>query len=499
MSPDLFETAHLPAKGKLQKWFSGRRIRLPSLSLHFSERRLFLILVDLLIINGSLLLTLSARPDAQFILINTSQWLWFIVLSGLWLAIGVSLNIYDLAQATRSIESLWWAGSAALLTSSIYLFVPYITPTFPERRIHVLVFVVLSTLGIIAWRTLYARVFVQPVFQQRVLVVGAGCSGRMLAQTIFEMNRGHRNPSHSIGYHIIGFVDDDNAKQNSLVENIPVLGNRYNLVQLNRELRPKEIIVAITDAQTIRAELFQAIQDCREMGTSITTMTAVYERLTNRVPLQHAGYNLYVVTPLSQPDAHRFYLLLRRAFDILVGLLGCGLLLCVIPFVWLINRVSSPGPLFYRQQRVGRGGRPFTLIKFRSMIVDAEKHTGAVWATAADKRITPFGRFLRKTRLDELPQCWNVLCGEMSLIGPRPERPELVASLAHEIPFYRLRHAVKPGLTGWAQVKYRYGASVEDAQIKLQYDLYYIKHEGPFLDLLILLKTIRVVLGFMGR
>jgi lipopolysaccharide/colanic/teichoic acid biosynthesis glycosyltransferase len=148
---------------------------------------------------------------------------------------------------------------------------------------------------------------------------------------------------------------------------------------------------------------------------------------------------------------------------------------------------------------VGQGGRVFGVVKFRSMVVNAEEHTGVVWATENDGRVTPVGRLLRKTRLDESPQFWNVVKGDMGLIGPRPERPEFITQLAQQIPFYRVRHAVKPGITGWAQVKYRYGASVHDALVKLQYDLYYIKHQGFYLDLLILLKTVQVVLGLKGR
>jgi lipopolysaccharide/colanic/teichoic acid biosynthesis glycosyltransferase len=155
--------------------------------------------------------------------------------------------------------------------------------------------------------------------------------------------------------------------------------------------------------------------------------------------------------------------------------------------------------VFYRQQRVGKGGEYFDIIKFRSMVMNAEQGTGAVWARQNDSRITPVGNFLRKTRLDELPQFWNVLKGDMTLIGPRPERPEIITQLTEDIPYFGLRHAVKPGITGWAQVNYRYGASVEDSFTKLQYDLYYLKHLGPFIDLAVFLKTIQVIFGLKGR
>jgi exopolysaccharide biosynthesis polyprenyl glycosylphosphotransferase len=175
-----------------------------------------------------------------------------------------------------------------------------------------------------------------------------------------------------------------------------------------------------------------------------------------------------------------------------------GLLLCLpfIPFIMLAVRLSSPGPIFFRQSRVGRHGRPFSLIKFRTMRDDAEAD-GAIWATANDSRVTPLGRFLRKSRLDEIPQLWNVLKGEMSFVGPRPERPEFVGWLAKEIPFYELRHMVRPGITGWAQVRYHYGASLEEAKRKLEYDLYYVKHLSLGLDLLIMFETIKIIM--LGR
>jgi lipopolysaccharide/colanic/teichoic acid biosynthesis glycosyltransferase len=184
--------------------------------------------------------------------------------------------------------------------------------------------------------------------------------------------------------------------------------------------------------------------------------------------------------------------------DIVAGALGLAAMGVCVPFVAAFNALACPGPLFYRQTRVGWGGREFEMLKFRSMIPDAEAAEGAVWACAGDARVTPIGRFMRKTRLDELPQMWNVLKGEMSVIGPRPERPEFVEELAQALPFYRARHAVRPGITGWAQVRFNYGNSVEDAKVKLEYDIYYVKHVGPFLDLRIALQTVWVMLGLRG-
>ncbi len=492
--------AHSRSAAEVPRKAGKRRISLPSLGLRFSERKLLLLFFDVISVNAALYLALTVRPDVEMTRgIIVHQFLWFITVSGIWITMGVILNVYDLARAANGLRSAWVASGAALLTGLIYLFIPFITPELPGRRLEALVFPLLASMGVAAWRIIYAQVFVQPVFQQRALVIGAGWSGQTLARALTNINERGGENSAGIGYQLLGFIDDDERKQGLSVEGIPVLGTRRDLVELVRQLKPDELIVAITNPQQIHMELFQAILDCREMGIPITTMATLYEELTGRVPVEHAGRNLHVVMPLNEPAVHRLYMLVRRIIDLLAGVFGCILTGLIAPIIWLANRFTSPGPLFYRQARVGRSGRTFMLIKFRSMVVDAEKEMGAVWASEADRRVTPVGRILRKTRLDELPQFCNVLKGEMTLIGPRPERPEFVAQLDQQIPFYRVRHAVKPGLTGWAQVKYRYGASVNDALIKLQYDLYYIKHQGPYLDLLILLKTIQVILGLKGR
>ena len=469
-------------------------------SLQFSERKILLAVGDLLALFFSLGLYLYFEFGfLQAIKADAWQWYWFLILALLWFLVGALLNVYDLAKAASAMHSMWAAGAAALLTSGVYLFIPYLTPSLPERRLYMMFFPVLAGLGVSAWRLVYVTVFTQPTFHLRALVVGAGWSGRTLARAIAETGDGNGNPYRGTGYQLLGFIDDDPAKRHLEIEGVPVLGDRHDLVRLVRQLQPDELIVAITHSQLIHAELFQAIVDCRELGVSVTTMTNLYERMTGRVPVEHAGRDLHVVFSLERPAGLRIYLAFRRIFEIGVALVGVGLLAILIPVIWLANRLTDPGDVFYRQVRVGRAGENFEILKFRSMVMDAEKHSGAVWAGENDPRITPVGRFLRKTRLDEIPQFWNVLRGEMSLIGPRPERPEFVAELAKEIPFYRARHAVTPGITGWAQVKYRYGASESDSLIKLQYDLYYIKHQGPYLDFLILVKTIQVILGFKGR
>jgi len=358
----------------------------------------------------------------------------------------------------------------------------------------------MATASIILWRVTYAKVFVQPTFRCSLLVVGAAWASRTLAQAVAKGNGSPGNPYHGTGYQTLGFVDDDPRKVGQEIEGLPVLGGRGDLLRLVRELHPCELVVAITDLGGVHPDLFRAILACcSELGVLVTTMPDLYERMTGRLPVAHVGRNLHAVLPLDRPALYRLYQGVRRLIEILIALLGCLLTLLVAPFLWLADRIASPGALFYTQQRVGQRGRVFRIAKFRSMVVDAERRSGAVWAREHDDRVTPVGRFLRRTRLDEIPQFWNVLRGDMRIIGPRPERPEFVQQLSAQVPYYRLRHMVKPGLTGWAQVMYRYGASVEDATVKLEHDLYYIKHQSLYLDALILIRTIRTVLRMQGH
>ena len=468
-------------------------------SLQFAERKFLLSVIDLAILNGSLLFMLSLWPKPVFAR-ALERFPWYaLLLSLIWLVVGFFLGVYDPARAASTLHSIWSAGSAALITVVIYLLIPYVTPILPERRIQILVFILSAVVGVAAWRFIYTTIFSQPSFRHRALVVGAGWSGRTLVDAIKETSSQKGNPYLGTGYELLGFVDDNPEKRYTHIAGIPVLGTGKDLLTLVELLHPDEIIIAITHTQQIDKALFSAILTCYEKGIPLTTMTALYERMTGRVPVQHAGRDLPTLLPVTRPSGFRFYLALRRMADVIFGLAGTFIVILIAPFIWLGNLLTDRGDTFYKQTRVGQGGNTFEIIKFRSMIMHAEKKTGAVWARKNDPRITTMGKFLRKTRLDELPQFWNVLKGDMSIIGPRPERPEIVTNLSRSIPFYRLRHAVKPGITGWAQVSYRYGASVQDSFVKLQYDLYYIKHLGPFIDLGVFLKTIQVVLGMKGR
>jgi exopolysaccharide biosynthesis polyprenyl glycosylphosphotransferase len=423
---------------------------------------------------------------------------WFITFSVLWLAVGTVLDTYNLARAASTTAIVSSVGSAGLVTTLLYISIPWLTPPILHRS-YALGLILLTTSVQVAWRVLYAKALVQPAFRQRGLCVGCGGG---LASTLVDAVReaGHTddaNPYRGTGYDLVGVVADESDLDAD--DGVPMLGSIRKLVRLARQHAVDEIILASQDERALSVEARQTLLDCRELGLRISSISSVYERLTGRLPVDYAYYDLQLLLdPVDNPGS-RLYLAAKRGMDVVLSLIGLLLLAPLVPVVALVNALWSPGPLFYRQERMGAGGRPFTLIKLRSMVEDAERCTGAVWCGDEDPRITPIGRFLRKTRLDEAPQLINVLRGDMSIVGPRPERPKFVGQLARTFPLYRARHAVKPGITGWAQVHHEYGDSVEDARIKLEYDLYYLKHASLYLDLLILLHTVRVVVGGQGR
>ncbi|RLD27376.1 MAG: sugar transferase, partial [Bacteroidetes bacterium] len=235
-----------------------------------------------------------------------------------------------------------------------------------------------------------------------------------------------------------------------------------------------------------------------KQGLTIREYTQVFEEITKRIPVQFVGKDFYKYFPFSRSNQNKLYMFYHRAMDIVSSIIGIVLGTIFLPLIIIGNIIGNRGPLFYTQERIGKYGKLFKIIKFRTMIKNAEKE-GMVWAIENDKRVTAFGRFLRNTRLDELPQFINVLKGEMSIIGPRPERPFFVKELSQLIPFYDTRHTIKPGLSGWAQVNSRYGSTVEDSLNKLQYDLYYIKHRNFFLDINIIVKTLSTIIYYRGQ
>ena len=461
--------------------------------MQISERKNILVIGDLLLVNGAIPFALwiwtlrdprlSFSPE--FIL---SQTHWFPILTLLWLLSASLGDFYDLRLAAN-LRSVW----LVLFRITALVFLIYVATYFllPRQSLPrgIVLYHSAATFGLVGvWRTIYGVLFGRAFFRRRAMVIGAGQAGQTLVQAIEE-----NLPSE---YQLVGYIDDDPSRQGQVIEGIPVIGSRWDLPSLVKEKDVSEIILAI--AHTVHSELIQAIMDCQEQGVQISLMPLLYEEITGRVPVEHIGDDWSLVLPLDHAAIGSFWPFVKRMMDIFIAGIGLIILAPLFPILALAIYVDSPGPIFYTQERVGKNGRGFRLFKFRSMVPNAED-SGAVWAEENDPRVTRVGRILRRIMIDELPQLVNVLRGEMSIVGPRPERPIFAQQLADQIPFYRARHSVKPGMAGWALINYGYSSSVRDALVKLQYDLYYIKHQSIYLDLLILAKTLGAMIFFRGR
>jgi sugar transferase (PEP-CTERM system associated) len=346
----------------------------------------------------------------------------------------------------------------------------------------------LTSLGLLLvaiplWRLAFEGLTRDPHLKEHVLIVGTGSLARTVAQQILAQ--------HDFSYRIVGFVDDASADERT--GDPLVLGRTADLPQVIARHHVDRIVVSLADrrGKLPITELLQA----KLSGVRVEDAATTYERLTGKILTDGIKPSWLIFS--DGFCASRGTRLVKRALDLVLALVGVVLASPVMLLTAIAIRLDSPGPVLYCQDRVGENGRVFTLCKFRSMRADAETGT-PIWAKDKDDRVTRVGRFIRLVRLDELPQLWNVLKGDMSFVGPRPERPFFVERLAAAIPFYMERHAVKPGVTGWAQVKYRYGSSIEDAMEKLRYDLYYIKHLSIFFDLTIVVDTVKVILSGKG-
>ena len=339
-------------------------------------------------------------------------------------------------------------------------------------------------LGLLVTRLAWIAHGAKRRLNHRVLVLGVGAS----AGTLPELQYSGTRP-----FAILGFLEDAPDAADRVPTGFELLGKSKDLLSIADDLRPDLVLVALAEMR--RALPAEDLLECRLRGINVEEWPTFYEKQTGKIlvtnlrPSWLIFSNGFVKTETTR--------MVKRVMDVGLALIGLGLSLPVMALVAAAIKLDSKGPVLFRQQRVGERGRIFVLNKFRSMSVDAERN-GAVWAQAHDPRVTRVGRWLRRSRLDELPQFWNVLVGDMSFVGPRPERPEFVGTLQKQIPFYMARHAVKPGITGWAQVRHHYAASVEDSMEKLQYDLYYIKNLSPLLDLVILMSTLQVVLFARG-
>lgn len=326
--------------------------------------------------------------------------------------------------------------------------------------------------------------------EERLIIVGRSSAAIELARELHERR-------HELGVELVGFVETRvlGGPETPSAPGMDTIGAIEDIPQLAARHQVGRVVVSLVNA---RGQLpMEAMLEMKlRSGIRFDHLASVYEEFTGKIAVENLRPSWLIFSEGFRKNP--MSLAIKRGFDILFSLVGLLLTFPIMGIVALGVRLSSPGPALYHQRRVGLNGKLFTVHKFRSMRQDAEKATGAVWATKGDTRVTSFGRFLRRTRLDELPQFLNVIRGDMSFVGPRPERPEFVADLTTQIPFYGERHVVRPGLTGWAQVRHAYGSTVHDALQKLQYDLFYIKHMSIALDLFVVLETIKTVLVRRG-
>ncbi|NRR92023.1 sugar transferase [Winogradskyella undariae] len=459
-------------------------------SIHFevSERKILLRIFDLVMVFFGVFL-LSLYFDFEYIEFSTANSVALILLGVYFSIFATIFELYDLQKASE-LDSTF--KNIVITTSTVvlfYLLTPVLSPYLPDERLQIVYLYLTLIISLFLWRFIYIHLIESPRFYKRVLLVGeiSNIEGLVHALNTTDPN-----------YKIIGFINSEVSTLESVkFKGLPEFKPEDFLRTIEAE-KISEILVASSNTEAIMVEVYHDLILLLERGFKIRDYTQVYEELLKKVPIQFVGKDFYKYFPFSRSNENKLYIFFQRTFDVVFSIVGLTLGLFILPIVLIGNLIGNKGPLFYRQERVGKNSKPFNILKLRSMVVNAEQGE-AKWAQKNDTRITKFGMFLRRSRMDEIPQFYNVLKGDMSVIGPRPERPFFVNELARIIPFYETRHIIKPGLTGWAQVSTRYGASVDDSLTKLQYDLYYIKHRSVFLDLNIFIKTLSTILYYRGQ
>jgi sugar transferase (PEP-CTERM system associated) len=455
----------------------------------FNARTVLLILAEAGLLFGGLIVAVYLRlgvSDAEYELIEQHGFYKAGIATAFCLSAFYLYDLYDFVimhdrreLVLRLIQALGLAWVA--LAIAFYLF-----PHLMIGRGVSLIALPLALLAMVSWRLVIHWFLGHPEIGERILIVGSGPLAVEMAREALERP--------DAGYRIVGFADNDPALIGKSLINPKVIGLSSELDKIVRRDNIDRIVVAMGERRG-QFPTEQLLQLSLSGNVSIEEGASFYERLTGRVHLDMMRPSWLIFSGRGRQA--RFNAVTRIVLHRLIALIGAILSLPLTIITALLIKIDSRGPVLYRQERVGRNGRPFMVMKFRSMRTDAEKD-GPVWARSSDDRVTRVGRIIRKIRVDEIPQFWNILKGEMNFVGPRPERPHFVSQLAEEIPYYAQRHLIAPGLTGWAQIKYPYGSSIEDARQKLQYDLYYIKNQSLSLDAAIMFETVKTILFGRG-
>lgn len=456
------------------------------------ERRFILLTGDFIVALISMVLAIFiwARPDwlnlsPEFLQLRIPSWYYF--LPFLWILL--LLELYDSRRAGHQRETIQGIGLAAGLSLILYLLIYFTSAPKSMPRLGVAVYIILVSLLTLVWRLTYIRVFTARLLMRRVLIIGAGRAGKMLVDVISSLK--------PLPFELVGLIDDDPEKIGIVLNGYRILGGNNQLLAFINEFDISDLIFAIS--KEMNPEMLAVLMKAEEMGIEVTTMPVIYEELLGRVPISVLESDWLLRSFVDQAHAGGFYEMAKRLMDIIGSLVGTLMMVLLLPIIAPMIVLDSGFPVFYSQYRLGKNGKLYKIFKFRTMYHKPEKEGEACATMENDKRITRAGRLLRRSHLDELPQFINVLIGEMSLVGPRAEIPELADILQTSVPFYRVRLLVRPGLTGWAQVHYKYAATAEDTAFKLEHDLYYIKHRHLLLDFTILIQTIGTVLRFRGR
>jgi len=449
---------------------------------YVSTRRLTIFGGELLLIFGSVALAAAVQHTP-----NLGDNLWKIGLVTVICQLCLYYNdFYDLTLVHSSreliVRLLQAAGAASIVLAALY----FVSPRLMIGNGIFVSALFVFMLAILVWRLAFNQITGSLKLEERLLFVGTGETARKVARQILDQ--------HEFAYRVIGFIDNDKSRVGQRIVNPAIIGTPDDIDRLVAEHHIDRIVVGLSDR---RGQLpLQELLRAKLAGIRVEDVATTYERVTGKILLDDLRPSWLIFSDGFRVS--RLSRLMKRSIDLGLAAALAAASLPAMLLTALAILIEDGHPVLYRQERVGENGRNFVLSKFRSMRKDAEKSGTPQWATSDDERVTRVGRVIRTTRLDELPQLWNVIRGDMSFVGPRPERPFFVDELSRVIPFYQQRHAVKPGLTGWAQVKYRYGSSLEDAMEKLRYDLYYIKHLSVIFDLTIVFDTVKVVLFGKG-
>jgi sugar transferase (PEP-CTERM system associated) len=455
---------------------------------HYPLRTLVLLVGEALIVSFSFvagMLLVQQLQGREYSLLRVSDelfieggYLKILIITGIVLLVSHGFDLYDSSQAVARLEQMFRLLIVLSMVAMVLALVVYYFPGFLMERYSAFLGVLILTFALLGWRAVYAWLVQQDYFREKVYVLGTGERAERLVRGLRERS--------ALGIEVVGWTGDVDGE---LTRDTAA----SHLLSLARGRGVDRVIVAMPDRRgTLPVE---ELLDLRLGGVTVEEATSWLERISGRIEVEQLYPSWLIFAEGFRFST--FFRMVRRALNFSVALTGLVFSLPLLPFIVLAVKLDSLGPVVYRQQRVGRRGIIFYCYKFRTMRVDAEADTGATWAADDDPRITRVGKFLRSSRLDEIPQLWCVLKGDMHFVGPRPERPEFVEWLSKEIPYYGVRHVVRPGITGWAQVEYKYGNTLEDAREKLQYDLFYIKNASLGLDLLIMFQTIKIVL--LGR